>query len=254
MIDAGAFVHPKSEIHETAEIARNAYIGEGCVIGANVKVGYNAIVECHTTVGEGSEICPNAHIGGAPQDVSYKGEDTKLIIGKKCVVREFATINRASTKEDWKTEIGDNLYMMAYAHVGHDCKLGNGVVLVNAVQLAGHVHVGNFVNFAGLSGAHQFVRIGDMCMIGNRTSILKDMPPFCLAGEGHLVGLNMVGLKRRGVKPEARLELKKALKIYMNLHNKLADLPSLFDGLEQYEEIKMFKDFIKDSKRSFLRG
>ena len=122
MIDKTAVIHP------SAQIADDAIIGPYVVIGENVKIGMNAIVECHTEIGDGTILAPNAHIGGAPQDYSFKNEDTKLIIGKNCVIREFAPIHRATTKEDWKTEIGDNCLIMALSHIGHDCKFGNNVI------------------------------------------------------------------------------------------------------------------------------
>jgi len=256
MVENGAIVHPSAVIADSAKIERGAFIGKNCVIGENVSVGYNAVVERDTTVGDGTVISANAHVGGDPQDVSFKGEDTKLIIGKDCVVREFVTLNRATTKEDvWETVIGDNCYFMTYSHVGHDCKVGNNVTLVNCVALAGHTIVGNFVTFAGYSASHQFSRVGDGCMIANRASVIKDIPPFCMAAgpSAKIEGLNTVGLKRRGVKPEVRTELKRALKIYQDMTNKLKDIPELLGELQQFEEIKMFTEFLKDSKRSFSR-
>ena len=257
MIDNAAIVHSSCEVAETAIIERGAFIGKNCVIGDGVKVGYNAIIESNTTVGEGSVICANAHIGGDPQDYSFGGEDTKLIIGKNCVVREFATIHRACTKEDvWETVVGDNCFIMAYAHVAHDCKLENNVTMTSFASFGGHCRVGSFVVAGGYAACHQFCRIGTGAMLGGRVNVSKDIPPFTMAAgiPAVIEGLNVVGLKRRGVKPDARLELKKALKIYGDLNNKLAEVPALLSELEQFDEIKIFKDFIvSDSLRSFTR-
>lgn len=257
MINKDAYIHPTAQIHESAEIEKGAYIGKHCIIGENVTVGYNAVVEAHTTVGEGTRVFANAHIGGEPQDYSFKDEDTKLIIGKNCMIREFATIHRATTKEDvWETRIGDNCFVMAYAHVAHDCKLENNITMTSFTALGGHCRVGAFTVIGGMSAAHQFLRIGTGCMIGGMSALRKDIPPFCMvAGNpAEIEGLNSIGLKRRGVTPEARMELKRALKIYMNLNTKLADVAEALSELQQFDEVKTFIDFIQDSKRSFLRS
>ncbi|ADD69054.1 acyl-(acyl-carrier-protein)--UDP-N-acetylglucosamine O-acyltransferase [Denitrovibrio acetiphilus DSM 12809] len=256
MINKGAIIDPSCEIADSAEIAAGAYIGKNCVIGENVQIGYNAVVESNTTIGDGTVLSPNAHIGGAPQDYSFRGEDTKLIIGKNCVIREFATIHRASTKEDvWETVVGDDCFIMAYAHIGHDCKLGNNITLTNYVSFGGHCHVGSNVVAGGYAGCHQFTRIGTGAMLGARVNVSKDIPPFCMAVgiPARIEGLNVVGLKRRGVKPDARLELKRAMAILRDLKIKLADVPDKLAELEQFEEVKIFIDFLKDSKRGFTR-
>ncbi|TCK62440.1 acyl-ACP--UDP-N-acetylglucosamine O-acyltransferase [Seleniivibrio woodruffii] len=257
MIHKDAIVHPSAQIADSAVIEKGAFIGKNCVIGENVIVGYNAVVERDTVVGDGTRVCMNAHIGGDPQDYSFKGEDTKLIIGKNCLFREFSTVHRASTKEDvWETVVGDNCFIMSYAHVAHDCKLANNVTMTSFSALGGHCRVGSFVNMGGFAAAHQFVRIGSGCMIGGKATLLKDAPPFCmLAGTpAELEGLNSVGLKRRGIGPEVRMELKRALSIYMDLTVKLVDLPEELSFLHPYPEVLEFIDFIKDSKRSFVRG
>ncbi|MGE4317692.1 MAG: acyl-ACP--UDP-N-acetylglucosamine O-acyltransferase [Deferribacterales bacterium] len=257
MIHKDAYIHPSAVIADSAEIDKGAYIGKGCVIGENVTVGYNAVIECHTTVGDGTRVFANAHIGGEPQDYSFKGEDTKLIIGKNCMIREFATVHRASTKEDvWETRVGDNCFLMAYSHVGHDCKLENNITMTTFTALGGHCRVGANTVIGGFTGAHQFVRIGTGCMIGGMSGLRKDVPPFCMvAGNpAEIEGLNLVGLKRRGVTPEVRMELKRALKIYMNLTVKLADVTDKLAELKQFDEVKIFIDFIQDSKRSFQRS
>lgn len=254
MISPLAYVDPSSEVHETAEVERGAYIGKNCKIGAGVKVGVNAVVECHTEVGEGTVLCANAHVGGAPQDTGFKGEDTRLVIGKNCVVREFATIHRATTKENWVTTVGDSCYLMTGAHIAHDSVIGNNVIFTNYTATAGHVHVGDFTVFGGYAAVHQFTRIGSGCMLGNRASVTKDLPHFCLFADGGIAGLNIIGLRRRGVSADARLELKKAIHIYGDLSNKLEEVPALLKELTQFEEIKMFIDFIEaPSKRGFIR-
>jgi len=256
MIEKGAFVDPSAEVAETAYIANNAFIGKNCVIGENVKVGFGAVVEKNTTVGEGTELSPNSHVGGPPQDVGYKDEETKLTIGKNCIIREFATINRGTTKQDWETIVGDNVFMMSYSHIGHDCVVGDDVVLTNYVALAGHCVVGNKVIFAGMSGAHQFTRVGDMCMVGHHAAVIKDLPPYVMyAGTPAAVtGLNVIGLRRNGVTSEGRTELKRALKIYTDVNKRLEVVIKEIENLEMFDEVRNFLNFIKgDSKRSLTR-
>jgi len=256
MIHKSAYIHPSSEVANSAVIEAGAFIGEKCVIGENVSVGYNAVIQSNTTVGEGSVICANAHIGGDPQDYSFGGEDTKLIIGKNCTIREFATLHRASTKEDvWETVVGDNCFIMAYAHVAHDCKLGSNVTMTSYASFGGHCRVGAFVVAGGYAACHQFVRVGTGAMLGGRVNVSKDIPPFCMAAgiPAEIEGLNTIGLKRRGVKPDARMELKRALRIYQDLNVKMADVHEKLGELEQFDEVKIFREFMNDSKRSFTR-
>lgn len=246
-----AEVDKSSQIADSAEIGRGAYVGPGCVIGENVKIGMNAIVECHTEIGDGTVLFPNAHVGGAPQDYSYKNEDTKLIIGKNCMIREFAPIHRATTKEDWKTEIGDNCLIMALSHIGHDCKFGNNVTLV-ASMIPGHVHVDDNVLISGYAGIHQGVHVGTMAMVAGMSHISLDVPPYCIAGnpvKGHLLGLNVVGMRRRGVSSEARLELKRALKIFLDRKLSLDEAKEQLKELQQFPEVVTFREFIEGSSR-----
>ena len=255
MIHPTAVVDPSTELDSTVEVGPNAYIGKNCILHKNVRVGPNAIVECHTEIGNGTIVAANAHVGGAPQDISYRNEDTKLKIGKDCVIREFATINRASTKEEWVTKIGDKCFFMAYSHVGHDCIVGNEVIITNYTPLAGHVHVEDYVIISGHSGVHQFVKIGTMAMIGGMTKILKDVPPYTLVEgiPGIVHGLNSVGLKRRGLKPEVRKDLKKALKIFLNKELLLRDAIEEIEKIAKFDEVRHFADFLKESKRGVIR-
>jgi UDP-N-acetylglucosamine acyltransferase len=255
MIHPSAVVDSTSELDSTVEVGPNAYIGKNCILHKNVKIGANAVVECHTEIEEGTILHPNAHVGGAPQDLSYKNEDTKLKIGKDCIIREFVTINRASTKEEWITLIGNRCFFMAYSHVGHDCIVGNEVIITNGTPLAGHVKVEDFAILSGNSGVHQFVRIGTMAMIGGMTKVVKDVPPYTLV-EGYspvVHGLNSVGLKRRGIKPEVRSELKKALKIFLNKELLLKDVISELEQTAKSQEVKHFVNFLKESKRGIIR-
>lgn len=250
-------IHPSAEVHksaivaESAEIGRNAYVGPHCVIGENVKIGMNAIVECHTEIGDRTILAPNAHVGGAPQDYSFKNEDTKLIIGTDCLIREFAPIHRATTKEDWKTVIGNGCLIMALSHIGHDCKFGNNVTLV-ASMIPGHVHVDDYALISGYAGIHQGVHIGTMAMVAGMSHISLDVPPYCIAAnpvKGRIAGLNVVGLKRRGVSSEARRELARALKIFLDRSYTLDAAKEKLKELEPFDEVVTFRNFIEASSR-----
>ena len=260
-------IHPSAEIHKTSEIADSAeigprvYIGPHCKIGENVQIGVNAVIECYTEIDEGTVLSPNAHVGGAPQDYSFNNEDTKLIIGKNCIIRESAPIHRGSTKDDWKTVIGDNCMIMALSHVAHDCKIGNNVTVVGGTLIPGHVHVDDFALLSGYSGIHQGVRIGKMAMTAAFSHTSLDVPPYCIIGnavKGRLIGLNIVGMKRRGVSSQSILILKKALKIFLNKKYTLTDAKKQLVELQTESpcaELDTFVDFIlEESVRGITRS
>ncbi|TYB35630.1 MAG: acyl-ACP--UDP-N-acetylglucosamine O-acyltransferase [Flexistipes sinusarabici] len=255
MIDSSAQISSDAVVAESAQVDAGVFIGEGCKIGKNVTIGRNSIVEAYTEIGENTCISPNVHIGGAPQDIGFNNEATRLIIGKNCTIREFSTIHRASTKEDRVTEIGDNCYIMATSHIGHDCKVGNNVIITSFVGLSGHVQVGDSVVFGGMAGIHQFVRIGKGAMIGGFSRIAKDVPPFCLA-EGNpakIHGLNSVGLRRGGFKREQLSNLKKVMRIFLNKEYLIDDAINEIVKLSDSAEVKEFAEFLRSSKRGVLR-
>ena len=200
-----------------ADISKLAIIEDGAIIGENVTIKAFAVigseveledgvvvhegaqVKGKTTIGKNTHIHSYAVVGNIPQDVSYKGETGELIIGENNIIREFATINLPTLKQDKKTVIGDNNYIMAYCHIAHDCILGNNIILANNATLAGHVEIGDYTVIGGLTPIHQFVKIGESVMIGGASAVSQDIPPYCLA-EGNrakLKGLNLVGLRRR---------------------------------------------------------
>ncbi|WP_040671932.1 acyl-ACP--UDP-N-acetylglucosamine O-acyltransferase [Rhodobacter ferrooxidans] len=202
-----------SEIHPSALVEPGAVIGDGCKIGAFAVIGpevtlaagvvvkSHAIVTGWTEVGTGTVIFPFACVGEVPQDLKYRGERTRLIIGARCRIREGATLNIGTEGGGGVTRVGDDCLLMTGAHVGHDATLGNRVILANQVAIAGHCQIGDDVIIGGLSGIHQFVRIGHGAIIGAVTMVTNDVMPHGLvqAPRGELDGLNLVGLKRRGV-------------------------------------------------------
>ena len=194
-----AIIEDGAIIGENVEIGAFAVIGSEVELEDGVKVYEGAQVKGKTTVGKNTQIHSYAVVGNIPQDVSYKGETGELIIGENNIIREFATINLPTLKQDKKTVIGDGNYIMAYCHIAHDCVLGNNIILANNATLAGHVEIGDYTVIGGLTPIHQFVKIGESVMIGGASAVSQDIPPYCLA-EGNrakLKGLNLVGLRRR---------------------------------------------------------
>ena len=253
-------IHPTAVVDSTVELAPNvevgalAYIGPHCTLHEGVKVGAKATVECYSEIGAGTVLSPNAHVGGAPQDIAYKNEATKVKIGENCVIREFSTIHRASIKEDWLTEIGDNCYIMASAHVAHDCKVGNNVILAGYSALSGHVQVGDNVFISGLVGIHQFVRIGTGAMISAVSRTGKDVLPYCIVLDDAIVNLNVIGMRRRGFSAEVRSEIKKAVYIFTDKSLLLSEAKEKMAELVQFPEIVTIREFINNSKRGIIRN
>lgn len=206
-VHASAFIHPMAAVDDRAIIGENCHIGAFAVVGpdvelkAGVELRSHAVVSGWTEIGEETIIWPFASVGGEPQDLKYKGERTRLIVGKRCRIREGATLNTGTEGGGGLTQIGDDVLMMTGAHVGHDSIVGSRVVMANQVAVAGHCQIGDDVIIGGLSGIHQFVRVGRGAIIGAVTMVTNDVLPFGLVQgpRGELDGLNLVGLKRRGV-------------------------------------------------------
>jgi UDP-N-acetylglucosamine acyltransferase len=210
-----AVVHPKARIAEGVSIGPYSVIGEQVTIGKDTKIASHVLIDGWTTIGERNQLHSFSCIGTPPQDVGYKNEESYLIIGNDNVIREFATVHRATTKEDRKTEIGNKNYLMAYSHVAHDCKLGNSIIMANSAGLAGHITIEDYAILGGIVGVHQYVRIGAYAMIGGQSAIVQDIPPYVSAAgnRAQLYGLNTIGLKRKGFSDEIIGNLKKAYKI-----------------------------------------
>ncbi len=204
-----AFVDSSAELHDGVIISQGAIVGPDVTIGKGTEIGPNAVITGRTQIGSNNKISPNVFIGQDPQDLKYNGAPTQVIIGDNNTFRECVTINKA-TNEGEKTIIGSNNLLMAYTHIGHNCELGNRIVLSNSVQVAGHVKVEDKAIIGGCLGIHQFVHIGYLAMIGGMTRVDRDVPPFCLA-EGHpgrLRGLNRIGIKRSGLMENKDFDLK----------------------------------------------
>jgi UDP-N-acetylglucosamine acyltransferase len=253
LIHPTAVVHPTSKLAEGVQVDAYAVIGPKCEIGSGAWIGAHAVVE-FATVGAGAKIHPHAFVGTPPQDLKFKGEETRAFVGKNTVVRECVTINRG-TSASGKTVVGDDCLLMAYVHVAHDAVVGNGVVMANNATLAGHVHVGDGVVMGGMCAVHQFVRIGGGAMIGGGSMVAQDVAPFCMThgNRAWIVGLNVVGLKRAGFKREDISALKNAYAVFFTSNLTLEKAAKQFDAAPTSGPATTFVDFLKASKRGFCR-
>ena len=258
IVHPDAFVDSKAELHDGVIIAKGACIGPNVVIAEGTKVGFNAVIQGKTKIGKNNRIFPNVFLGLEPQDLKYQGASTEVIIGDNNTFRECVTINKA-TYEGEKTIIGDNNLLMAYTHIGHNCELGNGIVVSNSVQVAGHVKVEDKAIIGGCLGIHQFVHVGYLSMIGGMTRVDRDVPPFCLA-EGHpgrLRGLNRIGIKRSGLIENENFDLKilqNTWNLLFKSNNVISDsLQVAISGKLDLSSEKLC-NFLKDSISKKRRG
>jgi UDP-N-acetylglucosamine acyltransferase len=239
-----------THIHPTALVHEGAQLGAGCVIHAY------AVITQHCVLGEGVVVHPFAVIGGDPQDISFKPETaTGVRIGAKTVIREHVTVNRA-TKAGTSTEVGSNCFLMTGCHVAHDCHIGDYVIIANAVLMGGHVHIGDRAFLGGGAVIHQFCRIGETVMIGGGARISGDVAPFCLATERNtLIGLNVVGMRRRGIKKDAFKEVKRAWHLLNEPVGNLRDIAAVALQTSEFQsvEARAFLEFYKAGKRGFAR-
>jgi UDP-N-acetylglucosamine acyltransferase len=255
-------IHPTAIIASDAQLAEGVEVGPYSIIGSDVKIGENTIIGPHTVIdnythiGEGCHIFQFCSIGAPPQDLKFGGEKTRVIIGNFNTIREFVTIHRSTTADIGVTIIGDHNLLMAYCHVAHNCKLGNNIIMSNAATLAGHVHIENYVIISGLTGIHQFCRLGAHCMIGGASAVVKDVPPYSIAQGNHakLFGLNLIGLKRRDFSEKTIKALKDAYRIIFRSNLLLeAALKKAQDEVEDIPEVNHFIKFIKESTRGVCR-
>jgi UDP-N-acetylglucosamine acyltransferase len=251
-----AVVHPKARIAEGVEIGPYSVIGENVSIGKDTRIASHVLIEGWTTIGERNQLHSFSCIGTQPQDVGYKNEETYLIVGNDNVIREFATVHRATTKADRKTEIGNKNYLMAYSHVAHDCKLGNSIIMANSAGLAGHITIEDYAILGGIVGVHQHVRIGAYAMIGGQSAIVQDIPPYVSAAgnRAQLYGLNTIGLKRKGFSDAVIINLKKAYKIIFRSGMTIEEaIRKVADEFPDCKEVNYFVDFMRHSKRGVTR-
>ena len=255
-------IHPTAVVSAAANLDEGVEIGPYSIIAADVNIGKNTIIgphvviDEHTDIGEGCRIFQFASIGAVPQDLKFRGEETRTIIGNHNTIREFVTIHRATAADIGVTVMGDYNLIMAYCHIAHNCKLGNRIVMANAANLAGHIHVEDNAIIGGLTGIHQFTRIGAHCIIGGCSGVGKDVPPFTMASGNmaKLYGLNLIGLKRRNFSEETIQSLKQAYRIVFrsSLLLKTA-LEKVKAEVADIPEVRQFIHFIENSQRGVCR-
>jgi UDP-N-acetylglucosamine acyltransferase len=251
-----AVVHPAAKLAEGVEVGAYSVIGEHVSVGKGTRIASHVLVEGWTAIGERNHIFPFSSIGTPPQDIGYKNEETYLIIGNDNVIRECATIHRATTKEDRKTEIGNGNFLMAYSHVAHDCKLGNNIIMANSVALGGHIVIGDCAILGGIVAVHQFVRIGSYAIIGGQSAVSQDIPPYVSAAgnRAKLYGLNLVGLKRRGFSDDIINTLKKVYKIvFRSALTQEEACRRVTEEFPRSPEAMQLVEFMKSSKRGVTR-
>lgn len=253
----GVKVHPTALVESGAELGVDVEVGPYCLVESGAQVGDGTVLGAFSVVkrfvrlGKGCRVGEHVVLGGEPQDLSFRGERSWVIIGDGVVLREFVTVHRG-TGEDSETRIGDGSYLMEGVHVGHNAQVGKNVVMASKVGLSGFSQVGDGAVLGGMSGLHQFVRVGRLCMVGGLTKVVKDVPPFCLV-DGHparIYGLNKVGLRRAGFTSEERLRAKRIYDALRScglpLRQAAAKLLELFAGDPLCAEVF---EFISASKR-----
>jgi len=246
-----AIIAADAVIPASCEIGPNVVIGEGVVLGENVKIIANAYVE-YCEIGDGTIVYPFASLGTAPQDLSYKGQKTKAVIGKNCIIKEYVTINRAAGEDGAVTKVGDKCLFMASSHVAHNCVVEDEAIFANLATIGGHCHVGKGAFLGGMSVYHQNVRIGEYVIISGFSAARMDIPPFCKADGRPAImhGPNTIGLKRRGFTPQERKNIRDAYKLIQSRTHLMSDVVKILE--EQYPDDKnvlRIAEFIKTSKR-----
>ena len=255
-------IHPTAVVERGAELDPSCEVGPYAVIGAAVRmgsgnvVGPHAVITGRTTLGAGNKVFAHAALGGVPQDLKYRGEDTALVIGDRNTFREFTTVSLGTAGGGGLTRIGNGGLFMANSHVGHDCQIGDGAIFANSAALAGHVLVEDHVHLGGLSACHQFCRIGRFAFVGGMTGVAMDVAPYCtVAGaRAELAGVNVIGMQRAGMDEAQIGRIKQAYKVVFRSNRGLAEaIAELTAELGGYPEIDHFIAFLKGSQRGITR-
>ena len=255
-------IHPSAVIHEGAQIGSGCFIGPYCVVGSEVALGDGVRLESHcvvdgrTSVGDETQVFPFVSIGLASQDLKYRGEPSETRIGRRNHIREFVTIHRGTEGGGMLTEVGDDCLIMAQAHIAHDCRLGNRVIMANAATLAGHVLVEDGANIGAYSGVHQFCRVGREAYVGGYSVAVKDALPFALTVGNHAkcYGLNITGMKRRGYSQEVIGALHHAFHLLLSSRlNTTQALQRMREELTDSKEVDELIRFIETSQRGVIK-
>lgn len=258
-----ARIHPTSIVDARAVIGDGCEIGPFCTVGPQVRLGErnrlvsHVVIDGRTTIGNGNTFSPGAVIGGPPQDLKYKGEDTELIVGDDGVFRECTTINRGTVGGGGKTTVGSGVLLMAYAHIAHDCHVGDGVIMANCATLAGHVTIEDYASIGGLTPVHQGARVGAYAFIGGQSRVSQDVVPYVKMGgiPVLIMGANSIGLKRRGFSDEVITAIEQCMRLLfrarLSIPNALARIRSEVPKLPEVDRIITF---VETTRRGILRG
>jgi UDP-N-acetylglucosamine acyltransferase len=249
-----AIIAPDAQLADDVEVGAFAIIGEGCEVAEGCVIAPRATLERNVRLAARVRIGVGSVVGGDPQDLKFKGENTTVEIGEDSVVREYSTINRG-TSQSWKTTVGKGSFIMSYVHLAHDCHVGDGVILANGVQLAGHVTVEDRAIISGLTAVHQFVRIGSYSFVGGMSRVAKDIPPYLKAvgNPVKLYGLNSVGLQRNNFDPDVIRELKRAYRLFFRSELNVSQaLERAQSELTMTPEVKHFLGFVDNSQRGVV--
>lgn len=261
-----ANIHPTAIIHEGAQVHPSVTVGPYSIIGPNVsigagtRIGPHCVIEGCTTIGVDNHIFQFASLGAQPQDKKYAGEQTQLVIGDRNTIREFCTFNTGTSQDSGVTRVGNDNWIMAYVHIAHDCVVGDQTILANNATLAGHVHVGDWVILGGLTGVHQFVKIGAHAMAGFASRVAQDVPPFMLIEGNPLAvrGFNIEGLRRRGFTPERLKAVKQMHRLLyrqgLTLEAAQQEIAALVPEMpEAHQDIALMQSFLDSSTRGVAR-
>ena len=260
LIHPTALIDPAAQLAADVEVGPFAMVGPHVQIGARTRIGAHCVIDGHTTIGEDNVFHPHSTIGGPPQDKKYAGEPTRLEIGHRNTVREYCTFNTGTAQDVGVTRIGDDNWIMAYVHIAHDVQLANKTILANNATLAGHVHVGDWVILGGLTGVHQFVKIGAHAMAGFASRVAQDVPPFMMIEGNPLAvrGFNIEGLRRRGFTPERLKAVKQMHRLLyrqgLTLEGAVQAIASLAAEMpEAAQDIALMQSFLTASTRGIAR-
>ena len=255
-----AIIHEGAVVHPSATVGAYSIIGAHVTVGAGTQIGPHCVIDGHTTVGADNHIFQFASLGAQPQDKKYAGEPTQLVIGDRNTIREFCTFNTGTSQDAGVTRVGDDNWIMAYVHIAHDCVVGNHTILANNATLAGHVHLGDWVILGGLTGVHQFVKIGAHAMAGFASRVAQDVPPFMMIEGNPLAvrGFNIEGLRRRGFSPERLKVIKQMHKLLyrqgLTLDAAQQEIAGLADQVpEAKQDVDLMQDFLAASTRGIAR-
>jgi UDP-N-acetylglucosamine acyltransferase len=259
-IHATAIVDPAAELASSVSVGPYAVIGAGVKVGDKTTIGAHCVIDGPTTIGRDNRIFPHAALGAAPQDMKYGGEPTELHIGDRNTIREFCTFNRGTAQDVGITRIGNDNWIMAYVHIAHDVQVGHRTILANNATLAGHVHVGDWVIVGGLTGVHQFCKIGAHAMTGFQSHVSQDVPPFMMVSGNPLAvhGFNVEGLRRRGFSSERIALVKQMHRLLYRDGLTLEQAKTAIEALAGTVEggnvdVRMVLDFLAAAQRGIAR-